>query len=882
MARLLEPFDPAYHPPASILGTYQLGALEPVHAPQDSETSSSRLSSSDKLGDNESLTPLTIPFGKQILSESSQLPLDLASAKPSSALTVDEANTLADANIICGIKDQLHVPSWGLKRYATRRMRLGTGQDTYIDYPVPSAIQNSVQRKYRVDLEGGSEEFTHMRYTAATCDPDDFTPRTGYNLRAAMYERHTELLIGVTYYNESKTMLSRSLHGIMQNIRDIANLKSSTFWNKGGPAWQKIVVCVVCDGIDHCDRGSLDMLATIGVYQDGVMRNDIDGRETVAHIFEYTTQLSVTANAQLIRPLDEGPSTIPPVQIILCLKQKNSKKINSHRWLFNAFGRILNPEVIISIDAGTKPQPKSILALWQAFYNDGDLGGASGEVHAMLGRGGKRLRNILVAAQNFEYKVNTMLDKPLESVFGYLTVLPGAFSAYRFRAVMGRPLEQYFNGDPVMAERLGNKGLKGMGIFKRNLYLAEDRILCSELIMKESNRWHLNYVKSAKAETDTPVSMADFITQRRRWLNGTFASTVYSFLQFPRIYKSSHSVMRLLMFHIQLVYNVVALILSWFGLAAFLLTTFIITDITSTSSGNKKSSAFPFGAATPIFNAVLQCVYIAFILFQFVLALGNRVRSERISYITSFAVFGFVQLYFAINVLFLVIRIFMEHASHNGTGNGYAYVTTFYSSVGSFTVWITCASVFGVYYAVSILNLDIWHMFTSYPQYLFIASAYANILNVYAFSNWHDISWGTKGRDEESALSISAGKPKERGSTSQKAQVDVDTWFEETVKRALSPDSEPVAENHKQNLDESFKTFRTKLVAVYILSNFLLCIIVMNDSFDKLKFLGNSNSHKIWFFRIWMWATSGCFMLRFIGSCLFLARHSVLWCFSRK
>lgn len=458
----------------------------------------------------------------------------------------------------------------------------------------------------------------------------------------------------------------------------------------------------------------------------------------------------------------------------------------------------------------------------------------------MLGPWWKELRNVLVAAQNFEYKVNTMLDKPLESVFGYLTVLPGAFSAYRFRTVLGRPLEQYFNGDPLLAERLGEEGLKGMGIFKRNLYLAEDRILCFELVMKAGSKWHLTYVRSARAETDTPVSMADFITQRRRWLNGTFTSTIYSFLQFPRIYKSRHSLVRMLLFHIQLIYNGVALILSWFGLAAFLLTTFIITDIAGSSAAGQKSSAFPFGAATPIFNAVLQCVYIAFILFQFILGLGNRVRSERISYILSFVVFAFVQLYFIINVLFLVIRIFMQGASQDGSGNGYAYIATFYSSVGSLTVWITCVSVFGVYYVVSFLHLDPWHMFTSYPQYLFIASAYTNILNVYAFSNWHDVSWGTKGRDEEVALSLPSTKTKEGVAILQEMdrdQVDIDSEFATIVKRALMHYDEPVVKKHEQSLDESFKTFRTKLVAVYILSNFLLCISVMNDSFDKLAFL---------------------------------------------
>lgn len=120
--------------------------------------------------------------------------------------------------------------------------------------------------------------------TAATCDPNEFTLHNGYNLRPAMYNRHTELLIAITYYNEDKTLTARTLHGVMQNIRDIVNLKKSEFWNKGGPAWQKIVVALVFDGIDPCDKDVLDVLATVGIYQDGVMKRDVDGKETVAHI----------------------------------------------------------------------------------------------------------------------------------------------------------------------------------------------------------------------------------------------------------------------------------------------------------------------------------------------------------------------------------------------------------------------------------------------------------------------------------------------------------------------------------------------------------------------------------------------------------------------
>ena len=50
-----------------------------------------------------------------------------------------------------------------LRRYATRKVKLTQGSVLSVDHPVPSAIQNSVQAKYRSDLEGGSEEFTHMR-----------------------------------------------------------------------------------------------------------------------------------------------------------------------------------------------------------------------------------------------------------------------------------------------------------------------------------------------------------------------------------------------------------------------------------------------------------------------------------------------------------------------------------------------------------------------------------------------------------------------------------------------------------------------------------------------------------------------------------------------
>jgi chitin synthase len=729
----------------------------------------------------------------------------------------------------------------GLKRYATRKVKLVQGSVLSLPYTVPSAIKNAVQAKYR-DVEGGNEEFLKMRYTAATCDPDDFTLKNGYDLRPRMYNRHTELLIAITYYNEDKNLLSRTLHGVMQNIRDIVNLKKSTFWNKGGPAWQKIVVCLVFDGIEKADKNVLDVLATLGVYQDGVVKNDVDGKETVAHIFEYTTQLSVTPQQQLIRPLDDGPTTLPPVQFIFCLKAKNSKKINSHRWLFNAFGRILNPEICILLDAGTKPGTKSLLALWEAFYNDKDLGGACGEIHAMLGRGGKKLLNPLVAVQNFEYKISNILDKPLESSFGYVSVLPGAFSAYRFRAIMGRPLEQYFHGDHTLSKKLGSKGIDGMNIFKKNMFLAEDRILCFELVAKAGQKWHLSYIKAARGETDVPEGAAEFIGQRRRWLNGSFAASLYSLMHFGRMYKSGHNIIRMFFFHIQLIYNVLNLIFTWFALASYYLTTTVIMDLVGNpvpaSNVSAEHHGWPFGdTATPFVNAILKYIYLAFVILQFILALGNRPKGSKYQYITSYVVFAFIQTYVYILSGYLIAQAFRTPLDEQiKMDNGPDFIRSFFSGQSAAGVIIVALfTIYGIWFIASFLYLDPWHMFHSFPSYMLLMSTYINILMIYAFNNWHDVSWGTKGSDKVDLPSVHSTKGEKDEAVIEeidKPQEDIDSQFEQTVKRALEPFKEK-EDVEQRDIQDSYKSFRTGLVVAWLFSNALLVVVITSDNFDS-------------------------------------------------
>ena len=444
-----------------------------------------------------------------------------------------------------------------IKRWKTvKEVQLFEG-NLVLDCPVPPRLLNQVPHVQPPDRD----EYTHMRYSAATCDPSNFWENR-FKLRQQLFAapRHTELFICITMYNEEDELFARTLIGVMKNIEYMNSRTSSKTWGK--EAWKKIVVCVVSDGRAKINPRTRAVLAALGVYQEGIAKQQVNGQDVTAHIYEYTTQMGLEIKKGVVS-VKKGNT---PVQMLFCLKEKNQKKINSHRWFFSAFGPVLDPNICVLIDAGTKPGNHSIYQLWKAFDVEPMCAGACGEIKAMLEHG-KKLINPLVAAQNFEYKISNILDKPLESVFGFITVLPGAFSAYRYVALQNDktghgPLEKYFAGEKMHGAKAG--------IFTANMYLAEDRILCFELVAKSNCHWIIQYVKSATGETDVPTEMADFIMQRRRWLNGSFFAAIYSIAHFYQVFRSGHSPIRKFMFMIEFIYQTVQQLFAWFAIVSSL------------------------------------------------------------------------------------------------------------------------------------------------------------------------------------------------------------------------------------------------------------------------------------------------------------------------
>jgi chitin synthase len=88
------------------------------------------------------------------------------------------------------------------------------------------------------------------------------------------------------------------------------------------------------------------------------------------------------------------------------------------------------------------------------------------------------------------------MDKALESAIGFITVLPGAFSAYQWKSIDGSPLwDDYFKAFKNPSE---------ITCFESNIYLAEDRVLCLSLVSMPGESNMLRYVKKSVAKTDIP------------------------------------------------------------------------------------------------------------------------------------------------------------------------------------------------------------------------------------------------------------------------------------------------------------------------------------------------------------------------------------------
>jgi chitin synthase len=400
-----------------------------------------------------------------------------------------------------------------------------------------------------------AKAMSDLNYTPVLSQkPINFTP-DGYRLQSVENRHKIRVFTVITMYNEKASELERSLKGVFQNLDAYCK-------KHGADKWKEWAVCIVSDGRLKANKDTLKYAQALGTFDNNLMeehalQRDLDVR---MHLFEVS-----------LKAFDEG---FPTLQTIFALKEHNGGKLDSHLWFFNAFADQMNPKYTMLLDVGTQPEPKALYKLVMAMENNNNIAGVCGEIcPGIEGSDGVVTKtlfttNAVVAAQIFEYKTSHILDKALECALGFISVLPGAFSGYRYKAIREEegkgPLVEYFKSITTPMSELG--------AFKANMYLAEDRILCFELVARKGCDWKLEYVKNAVAVTDVPDTLTTLIGQRRRWLNGSLFAMLYAVLNFGRfIEESSHSMVFKFWVTIEFAYQCVTLLLNWFLCANFFL-----------------------------------------------------------------------------------------------------------------------------------------------------------------------------------------------------------------------------------------------------------------------------------------------------------------------
>ncbi|OMJ87667.1 hypothetical protein SteCoe_10593 [Stentor coeruleus] len=499
-----------------------------------------------------------------------------------------------------------------------------------------------------------------------------------------------DFLIEVSMYNEGVKNFTDTLGGICQNLDSFAEI---------GINPSRIACIIIVDGIrpfystfikqknffqQFFDEERIKERFNVTDIRNCKMIDEKEEDE-FAHCFMQKICLNEFSKLEL--------------QLIFCVKQKNKRKLNTHLWFFGGFCEFIQPKFVMLIDVGTMPLAESLFLLYEAMETQSDLAGCCGEIRPM----DPNIWKLVVPAQVVEYRFSHIFDKALESFLGYITVLPGAFSAYRWEALQGEPLwKDYFKS--ICHPEL-------MNAFNSNIYLAEDRVLCLSLISKKNSNYLIRYVKASIAETDVPENISTLMSQRRRWINGSWFSLIDSLRKCSTIFQSSHNKCRKCIFSFQMGYYVVTVIFTWVMVGNFFL---VFSILVKKAFGTSDTTTFSAGSA-------IILVYFLLLLFVFVLALGVKPAKVDGCYKMIACIFGVYMMGSTVStIIFVSQNVYQEEV--------------IYAIAGS-------AAIFAI---ITFINCSVMIILKGIFHYLFLTPTYVNIFLIYAICNTHDCTWGNR------------------------------------------------------------------------------------------------------------------------------------------
>ncbi|CAD6918652.1 unnamed protein product [Tilletia laevis] len=189
---------------------------------------------------------------------------------------------------------------------------------------------------------------------------------------------------------------------------------------------------------------------------------------------------------------------------------------------------------------------------------------------------------------------------------------------------------------------------------------------------------------------------------------------------------------------------------------------------------------------------------------------------------------------------------------------------------------VSVLATYGVYLISSFIACDPLHLLTSFVQYILLAPTYINILNVYAFCNLHDFSWGTKG---ETSVSNDLGAVNSTGKGTVEialptSQLDIDSAYDEALMKLRTRPMIIKGDASREEKDarqmDYYKNIRTNVVLAWALSNCILAAFILaGDNTGTFDPSSGTTRSKIFMIVVLVFV-GGMSCIRFIGSTIYM------------
>jgi len=229
-------------------------------------------------------------------------------------------------------------------------------------------------------------------------------------------------------------------------------------------------------------------------------------------------------------------------------------------------------------------------------------------------------------------------------------------------------------------------------------------------------------------------------------------------------------------------------------------------------------------------------------------------------FLASMIVYSVIMAYTTFCALFIVIKDLTTTTNAVSLGNN-----LFINIVVS-----TCSTI-GLYFLMSFLYLDPWHMFTSSAQYFALLPSYICTLQIYAFCNTHDISWGTKG-DNVTKTDLGAAIGNKGGLVQLEMpseQLDIDSGYDEALRNLRDRlEVPPALPNEATKQEDYYRAVRTYMVIAWMTSNAILAMAI-SEAFNSANVSDN------FYLTLILWSVAVLALFRAIGSTAFRIIHAI-------